>query len=248
MLSRKNWGAIIWVSVFGGMIGTIMITKAFFAAVDGETTFATVIILQKLQPFFALILARVILKEKLSQNFYFWTVIAIIASYFIAFAKTGLSISEIDWFHNAAFFAMLAAFSFGSSTVFGKRIADHLDYKAVAALRFGTTAVMVLILVLIDGAIFKLDQVTALQWNLLGLTVLTSGAGAMFIYYFGLQRITASTATILELFWPFSALILDFVFNKNFLTPIQILAAAILLLAFYKVTVLGKAKAASGVA
>ena len=69
-LSKKNWGALIWVSLFGGVIGTVMITKAFFAAIDGETSFATVVILQKLQPIFALILARIILKEKLPKNFY----------------------------------------------------------------------------------------------------------------------------------------------------------------------------------
>ena len=240
MLSKKSWGAIIWVCFFGGALGTIMITKAFFAAMSGETTFATVVILQKLQPFFALLLARLVLKEKLSKNFYAWTAVAIIASYFIAFAKTGLNISEVNLLHNAAFFAFLAAFAFGSSTVFGKRIANHLDYKAVAALRFGITSVLMLALILADGAIFKFNQVTSMQWGLLGVIVFTSGAGAMFIYYFGLRRVTASSATILELFWPFSALILDYVFNKNYLTPVQILAVLALLLAFYKVTALGK--------
>jgi len=241
-LSWKSWGAVMWISLFGGMIGTIMITKAFFAAVDGTVTFATVIILQKLQPFFALILARLILKEKLSKNFYVWAAVAIVASYFIAFAKTGLSFGQIDWWHNAAFFAFIAAFAFGSSTVFGKRIANHLDYKAVAALRFGVTAIMVLIFILMTGDAFAWPQVTGRQWSLLGLIVFTSGAGSMFIYYFGLRRVSASTATILELFWPFSALIMDYVFNHNYLTVTQIIAVLVLALAFYKVTVQGKTK------
>ena len=67
-LRLKDWGAVIWVCFFGGMLGTIMITEAFFAAAHGEVTFSTVIILQKLQPIFALILARLVLKEKLSRN------------------------------------------------------------------------------------------------------------------------------------------------------------------------------------
>ena len=241
-LNFKSWGAVIWVSLFGGLIGTIMITKAFFAAIGGETTFATVVILQKLQPIFALLLARIILKEKLPRRFYFWTALAIIASYFIAFAKTGLDIFTIDWLHSAAFFSFLAAFAFGSSTVFGKRITNHLDYKAVAALRFGVTAIMGLGLILADGAILKFSLISSLQWGLLGLIVLTSGAGAMFIYYFGLRRVSASASTILELFWPFSALILDYVFNKNYLTPVQILAALVLLVAFFKISALDKLK------
>ncbi len=70
-LSLKDWEAVFWVCLFGGAIGTITITKAFFAAVHGEVTFATVIILQKLQPVFALILARLILKEKLKPEILF---------------------------------------------------------------------------------------------------------------------------------------------------------------------------------
>lgn len=239
-LTKKNWGAIFWVSFFGGMLGTIMITKAFFAAMNGETTFATVVILQKLQPFFALLLARLILKERLSKNFYFWTAVAIIASYLVAFAKHGLNISEINWLHNAAFFAFVAAFSFGSSTVFGKRIANHLDYKAVAALRFGITSVLMLILVLAGGAFAQFNTITNLQWRLLGLIVFTSGAGAMFIYYFGLRKVSASAATILELFWPFSSILLDYFFNKNILAPLQIVGVLMLLLAFFRVAALDK--------
>jgi len=241
-LSYKSWGAVIWVSLFGGLIGTIMITKAFFAAMDGETTFATVVILQKLQPIFALLLARLILKEKLPRQFYFWTLLAILASYFIAFAKTGLNIFEVDWLHSAAFFSFLAAFAFGSSTVFGKRITNHLDYKAVAALRFGVTTLMGLALIIVNGAVFKFSQVNLAQWGFLALIVLTSGAGAMFIYYFGLRRVSASAATILELFWPFSALILDYVFNKSYLTPVQAIAASVLLVAFFKISALDKLK------
>lgn len=241
-LSYKSWGAVVWVSLFGGLLGTIMITKAFFAAMGGETTFATVVILQKLQPIFALFLARMILKEKLPKRFYFWTALAILASYFIAFAKTGLNILQIDWLHNAAFFSFLAAFAFGSSTVFGKRITNHLDYKAVAALRFGVTTILGLGLILVDGAILQFNQISSVQWGLLALIVLTSGAGAMFIYYFGLRRVSASAATILELFWPFSALILDYVFNKNYLNIVQVLAALVLLVAFFKISSLDKLK------
>lgn len=241
-LSGKGWFALGWVSFFGGMLGTIFITKAFFSAMDGEVSFATVIILQKLQPIFALLLARVILKEKLNKNFYSWAVVAIIASYFIAFAKTGLDLSNINWFHSGALFAFIAAFAFGSSTVFGKRVANHLDYRAVAAMRFGLTSILVFILVIINGSLASLGLVGPTRWELLALIVLTSGAGSMFIYYFGLRRVSASTATILEIFWPFSALVLDYIFNHNYLNLLQSLALVILLVAFYKISVLGRLK------
>jgi drug/metabolite transporter (DMT)-like permease len=241
-LSSKSWFALGWVSLFGGMIGTIFITKAFFAAAAGSVSFATVVILQKLQPVFALLLARILLKEKLNRQFYLWAVIAIIASYFVAFAKTGLDITTIDWTHSGALFAFIAAFAFGSSTVFGKRAANHLDYRAVAALRFGLTAVLVFIFIVLDGAILKIGAVSGVQWSLLGLIVFTSGAGAMFVYYFGLRRVPASAATILELFWPFSALVLDYVFNHNYLNVPQYIALVILVVAFFQISTLSRLK------
>ncbi len=242
LLRKQDWVAIFWVSVFGGLLGTLMITKAFFAAVGGEVTFATVIILQKLQPIFALIMARLILGEKLARRFYFWAGLAILAAYFLAFGKTGLDLGEINFFHNAAWFAFLAAFAFGSSTVFGKRIVNHLDFKSVSALRFGLTGLLALILILLNGEIFTIGELSGWQWGLLFIIVFSSGAAAMFIYYFGLKRVTASTSTICELFWPFSAVILDYFLNKNVLNSVQIAAALVLLFAFYQVVKDGRAK------
>lgn len=243
-LSFKSWSAIIWISFFGGLVGTLMITKAFFSAMDGQSSFATVIILQKLQPFFALFLARLVLKEKLPTKFYLWTAVAIIASYLLAFANS-LADFKVEWQNSAAAYAVIAAFAFGSSTVFGKRIANHLDYKAVAALRFAVTSVLAFVAVMFVGGLAKTAAISSSQFGFLALIVFTSGAGGLFLYYFGLRRVSASTATILELFWPLSALIMDAVFNRNFLSPVQIVAAFILLLAFFKVSSLGKMKLAS---
>lgn len=243
-LNRQGWGAILWVSFFGGALGTIFITKAFFAAIHGEITFATVVILQKLQPVFALLMARLILREKLSRRFYAWALVAIFAAYVLAFGKTGLDLGSINWFNSAAFFSLLAAFSFGSSTVLGKQALSSLDFKSTAALRFAVTSVLMLALITFNGNLFKLSLVSNTQWLLLGVIVCTSGAVAMFIYYYGLKRVTASTATICELFWPLSSVVLDYVLNKNVLSPLQLAASAILLLAFFQVVKQGREKIA----
>jgi hypothetical protein len=64
----------------------------------------------------------------------------------------------------------------------------------------------------------------------------------MFVYYFGLRRVPASAATVLELFWPFSALVLDYFFNRNFLNVPQLIALGVLLIAFFKISMLGRPK------
>jgi len=241
-LDRKSWGAAIWISFFGGFLGTLAITQAFFSAMDGMVTFATVVILQKLQPVFALLMARLLLKEKLSKQFYGWAGLAVVAAYFLAFGKSGLDLHNVNFWHSAAFYAIVAAFAFGSSTVFGKRLVNHLDYKSTAALRFGLTIIITGIYLIFTSGFSQYMAVTSSQWWLFVLIVFTSGAVSMFIYYFGLRRVSASVATICELFWPFSAVILDYIFNHNTLNGTQIVAAIIMIGAIYMVVRSGKAK------
>jgi drug/metabolite transporter (DMT)-like permease len=237
-LSLAGWGSLAWVSLWGGLLGTLFITKAFFAAFDPNvgTTLATVVILQKLQPVFALLLARIILKERLNKDFYFWAVIAIIAAYVLAFSQHGgLKLVDIRLIDPAAGYAFLAAFAFGSSTVFGKRFTNEVSFPTATSLRFGATTFLALIFILVAGQLKAVPGMEPLHWKLLIIIVFSSGALSMFIYYFGLKRIPASVATIFELVWPLSAVILDFIINKNTLNGIQYISSAILLLSFFMI-------------
>ncbi len=237
-LSFAGWGSLGWVSLWGGLLGTLFITKAFFAAFDPETgtTLATVVILQKLQPVFALLLARLILKEKLHKDFYLWAVVAVVAAYFLAFSQHGgMQLKDIRLIDPAAGYALLAAFAFGSSTVFGKRFTNELSFGTATSLRFAGTMVLALILILIGGQFKAISEMQAIHWKLLIVIVFSSGALSMFIYYFGLKRVPASVATIFELVWPLSAVVLDFIINKNSLNALQYIASAILLLSFFMI-------------
>jgi drug/metabolite transporter (DMT)-like permease len=239
-INKKTWLVLLWVSLFGGLIGTLMITKAFFSAIDGEISFATVIILQKLQPIFAILMAQIILKEKMKSKFYLWAGMAIGASYLLAFSKDGFSFNLFELENKAAWFSLLAAFAFGSSTVFGKKLVSKLSFLLATALRFGVTMILAGLLLVVMGNYLDIVTIDTGHWKLLLVITFSSGAVAMCIYYFGLKKIPASLATIAELFWPLSAIFLDYLINKSVLTPIQIVATIFLLISFYKITDLSK--------
>lgn len=57
------------VALFGGSLGTLSIVKALFLVNFHHLTVVT--LLQKLQPVFAIILARIILKEREGKDSYF---------------------------------------------------------------------------------------------------------------------------------------------------------------------------------
>ena len=106
-LTYRDWLAFAGVALFGGAIGTMAITKALFYV--NYVNLSIVILIQKLQPVFALILAGILLKEKLSKKFFLWAGFAIIGAYFMTF---GLHLPELktgDKTVLAAIFALIAA-------------------------------------------------------------------------------------------------------------------------------------------
>lgn len=238
-LTTLDWAALLWIAVIGGLLGTAMITKAFFAALTGEITFATLATAQQLQPIIALGLAVVLLRERLSAAFYAGAGLAIGAASILAFGGSDMAVQDVVVGNRGALFALLAAVAFGSTVVFGKRVVNHLDFASVAALRFGLTALFAGILVLMNDEIWLLGAVTGIQWRWLTLVAVVSGAFAALAYYYGLRRLTASTATIAELAWLPIALIVDYGVYGNALTAWQWLAIPVLGLGMYMATRLG---------
>lgn len=234
-INLKTAWSLLWVSLFWGLLWTLMITEAYFAAFRWETTFATVIILQKLQPIFALSLAAIFLKEKLSKWFYVWWGVAIVSAYMIAYGSLGKDIFSINLFHSAAFYAFLAAFAFGSSTVFGKNLVTDLGFRISTVLRFFVTTLLAFVAVLLFWNISDIGNLTFFHWELLVLITFTSGAVALFLYYFGLKRVSASNATIFELAWPLTGIFFDWYFNGNILNSTQIFFSVLLMISFFMI-------------
>ena len=231
VISKSQWAAVFWVALFGGALGTTFITKAFF--LTNFQGLSVVILLQKLQPVFAIFLAIVLLKEKFPAKFYLWAVLALAGGYFTTFPDGLPNFATGDKTVVAATFALLAAFAWGSSTTFGKYAIRTIHYGLLGALRFGGTVVIMAIALLLTKT-FALPS--APQWGYFLIIVATSGAGAMFLYYYGLKKVAASQATLYELAWPVSAVILDYVLNGTILTATQTVGAVILIAAVARIT------------
>lgn len=220
------------VSLFGGVIGTIAIVKALF--IVNFHQLSVVVLLQKLQPVFAIVLAAIFLKEKLTKHFLLWGIIAIIAGYFLTFGFSCPSLDSDENTIKAALLSVLAAFSFGSSTVFSKNILNKVDFITATFFRYGTAFLILLPIVLFTGIIYKMDTVTTTNWAIILIISITTGSGAILLYYYGLKSVKASISTLSELFFPISAIFFDYFINGNILSPIQWVSAAIMIFAIIK--------------
>ena len=225
-LGQRGWISVLWISICGGILGTYFYTKAL-SYVD-YIDLSVVVLLQKLQPIFAISLAAIILKEKLTQRFIGLALLAMLGAYLVTFGTTSIA----DWDDKtliAALLATLAAFSWGSSTVLGKHALNRLPFTAVTALRLSLTAVFALIIFTVTSDGFGTLDLTTHQWRNLVIIVMSTGAVALFIYYFGLKHMQASHATVYELTWPLSAVFLDWIIRGHMLGFAQIIGAILLL-------------------
>jgi drug/metabolite transporter (DMT)-like permease len=93
-----------------------------------------------------------------------------------------------------------------------------------------------LITALIFSSISKISSVTDTQWLIFFLIAITTGGAAIFLYYYGLKKVTASVATICELAFPLTAVILEYFLHGNMLDIVQWIGVTILLTSIIKVS------------
>jgi drug/metabolite transporter (DMT)-like permease len=229
IFSGQDYFVILLIALFGGAIGTLSIVKALFLINFKELS--VVVLLQKLQPVFAITLAAIILKEKISKYFILWASIALIGGYFLTF---GLGIPNLETGSKttlSALYALLAAFSFGSSTVFSKKILQRYTFKTATFYRYGFTTLIMLFYVIIFIKPIQFDRITSINWIIFLVITFTTGSGAIFLFYFGLNHVKATLAAICELFFPISTIIFDYLVNGSRLSLIQWISAAVMVFA-----------------
>lgn len=228
-LSQRAWVSVAWVALFGGILGTFFYTKAL--SYVGSIDLSVVVLLQKFQPLFAIALAAVILKEPLTRKYLTYAAVAVVGGYLVTFGNGLPTISTDDTTVIASLMALCAAFAWGSSTVLGKHALRHLSFFTLASLRLWVTSIVAGI---VFFALPHRPDPTALsgsEWLFILAIVLSTGSVALFIYYYGLNHIPATHATVYELFWPLSAVLIDWLVRDRLLTPSQMIGGVLLIAA-----------------
>ncbi len=243
-IKPKAWGALFWVTLLGSILGTI-----FYTAALGKVNyiqFSVVILLQQLQPLFAVFFAWLVLKERLEKSFPILLLLSLVGAYMVSFPNLTVNLHNQSGEVIAALLAIGAAFAWGSSTAFGRYALLQIPTILVTGIRFGLACILGLAFVFGLNQQQYLGSISQLQFlTLLGIS-LSTGMVALAIYYYGLKRTPAHISAICELTWPISAVVIDYVFFHTRLTITQILGALVLAFCIYRVTrFTSKAKQAS---
>ncbi len=199
---------------------------------------ALAVLLQKLQPVMTIMLGALLLREKISRHFVGWALVAIISSYFVSFGLTNPFSGEGKELARGAAFAAAAAFFWGSGTIWGKMLLQRYDQSFVLAGRFFIGAVFTVGLALFSHKSLLVDSVVSGERPLIGsiaYMAVISGVLATSFFYAGLKWVKASLASILELFFPVSSVIIMWLSFNRPVSGIQITAGLIMFAAVYKI-------------
>jgi drug/metabolite transporter (DMT)-like permease len=231
-LTKKDWVYVLIIGIGGSALASIAFTQAFHYVNP-----SVAILLQKLQPFVAILLAGTLLKEKLPRQFWLWAFVAIFGAYIISFPKFVPQLYDGEvWNPNlvGVSYALLAALLWGASTVFGKYLLNKVSFETVTGLRFIVAFVFLLGLNIFQGGLSQIDTMTSTDILYLIIVSIVSGAMSLLLYYRGLQFTKASIATLAELGFVLASLVINIVFLDASFLSMQIVGIILLLFAVLK--------------
>lgn len=226
-LSRREWLALGYIAVCGSALAMILFTEAFATAGN----YSVPILLQKLQPVFAIALARWLLKERLTPRFALWAVLALVGTYLVSF---GFS-NALGNLQGARLLPVLeavaAAAIWGGTTVAGRFLLAERDFLFVTSARFTLATAFLVLLVLATGELGFTNLALTQDIANFSMMALVSGLFALMIYYLGLKATKASVATLCELAFPVAAIVINWIWLDQPMSAGQLVGAGLLLAA-----------------
>lgn len=237
-LKRVGWrqvGALLFISWGGSGIATILFTMGL-----SHGNLNAVLLLQKLQPLFAILLASLLLKEKLPRHFGYLMLIALAGTYLLTF---GMSIPIGHWSDFVQIGSLLslgAAALWGGSTVMGRLMVGQMKVETVTSLRFVLALPLLSLITLSEGAGWNLPEFgtaafAGVSLNLIGQALLP-GLLSLLVYYKGLTTTKASVATLAELSFPMAGVLINWVVFHEIVTSSQILGFLLIWIVLFMIS------------
>jgi drug/metabolite transporter (DMT)-like permease len=218
--SPRDWVSIVVLGCGASALATLLFTQAFTYGVP-----TTPVLLQQIQPLFAVVGARLMLREKLQHKFWAYLLGGLAGAYLIAFPQPN-DVSVRGWM--PALLAVGAAGLWGTGTVLGRRLGAKLPFAELTGLRLFFGLIAASVVVIVEGNGHYLFHLGGESSAALVALALVPGLFALLFYYRGLRGTPASAATIGELAFPLTALIVDDLAFHSVLTISQWLGVVVL--------------------
>jgi drug/metabolite transporter (DMT)-like permease len=232
-IQARTWGFLLFSGFAGSAVGTIFFTLALKY---GNPTVVNVIL--NIQPVISTIGAFLLFGDRLSQRFFFYAGIAIVAGVFVSVAHpTMIGVSfERAGLNLGTGYALVCALFWGLSTVAGRGAMVGMSLGLASSMRIvvGLTCMTLILLAYgkLNGAALwpsaaQTHPAQAVVWLVLLASV--SGGLPLLIYFQGLRLTRASTAGYFEMMQTLAAVCITWGFFHASLHLHQVIAAIVLI-------------------
>ncbi|ANS73913.1 multidrug transporter [Paenibacillus yonginensis] len=234
-LKARHIGALLFISWGGSALATILFTQALATAVN----FNSVLLLQKLQPLFAILLARLLLRETLPKRFGPLLLLALIGTYLLTFGLHVPFNHVSEFVEVGSLLSLGAAALWGGSTVMGRLMVGKMQYETVTSLRFILALPLLFIITLNQGDAWNIPAdkgaVAGIVINIV-LQAVLPGLLSLLLYYKGLQNTKASIATLAELSFPMVSVIINWIVYNQRITLVQLTGFLLIWLVLFAIS------------
>jgi drug/metabolite transporter (DMT)-like permease len=207
-LRSSQWIALLVIAWGGSALATLLFTAAF--ALGNPTV---VILLQKTQPLFAIVLAHILLQERLRWAYWPCFAVAVVGAYLISFDGLVEPLEALGSVQAlAAALTLGAAMLWGSSTVLGRFVLKDMPFHTLTGARLLLALPVLWAIVLTQGSLGEIGTGFAAEPARVVLLALVPGLLGLLLYYRGLSGTKASYATLAEISFPASAVALNWIF------------------------------------
>jgi len=230
-MSISGFSCLFFIGGIGSAMGTLAFTEAFHYLNP-----TVVILLQKLQPIVAILLAYWLLKERIEGQFVRWAAVILLGSFVMMWPDLR-QLGDAQWHYSSDTssimkgygYTLIAVIAWGAATVCGKYLShQHMPANAIMSGRFVAGLLVLLPMALAQSD--SLTPMTSVDLSLAIVMALLSGFIGMWFYYQGLKTVPAQLATLAELSFPVFAAAINWFFLDMGLTGYQIIGGLMLIL------------------
>jgi drug/metabolite transporter (DMT)-like permease len=223
-LTPGAWLAVLGVAWGGSALATLAFTSAFqYGNPD------VVILLQKTQPLWAIAAASLVVREWPLRRYLIYLAPSLFGTYLLSFGWISPGDAFTGAQGKAAGLALIAAFLWGAATALGRRALQEMPPRTLTGLRFSIALPLLLSIAAWKGALAPPAGAPGADFLRLLEIALVPGLIAMLLYYRGLVRTPAAVATLAELAFPATALVVNYLFLGATLGGVQVAGLAVIL-------------------
>jgi drug/metabolite transporter (DMT)-like permease len=231
-VSRKALVSILASGVLGSALGTVCFTQALTLL---NASLANLLL--NVQPVISVLVSWFWLRERPRARFYPWAATALACG--VTMALPSQAIESPHRFGLGMLFITATAFCWGASTTFGRAAMMEIDFKTGTALRYLIGGCATFVLAALNG-----DVLARLHGSALGSRatlqdmaslLIVAAVTPTFLYFAGLARTRASVATFAEMAQTFASLLITWGVLGDALSPQQVVAGVVLLVAIFAI-------------